>query len=150
MTTKALTVRQPWADAIAHGPKRTENRTRPTKYRGLLLIHAGLTGDRAAVLAGISVGPDKRGHVIATAQLVGCHQADGQCCGKWGFPDCWHWELADVQALTAPVPAKGQLGLWTPPSEVLLAVLADGPTCSVCTGTDDCHQLGCQQAAAES
>ena len=141
---KALTIRQPYADAIVHlveNPKRIENRTRPTKHRGLILIHAGLTGDRAAVLAGIPVGPDKRGHIIGTARIVGCHAELG-CCWPWGLPDRWHWELADVTALTVPVPAKGQLGLWTPPANVLAAVL-DQP-CPTCGGTDDCHQIGCQ------
>ena len=37
----ALTVRQPWAWAIVHGPKRVENRTRPTSQPGCILIHAG-------------------------------------------------------------------------------------------------------------
>jgi len=143
---RALTIRQPWADAITHGTKRTENRTRRTTYRGPILIHAGLTGDRAAVLAGVPVGPDKRGHVIGTAQLVGCHQATDGCCPEWGFPNCWHWELADVQALTQPVPAKGQLGLWNPPAE-LLAAVRDQP-CPECTGAEDCHQIGCQQPTA--
>ena len=38
---KALTVRQPWAWAIAHGTKRTENRPRRMSYRGSLWLHAG-------------------------------------------------------------------------------------------------------------
>lgn len=139
---KALTVRQPWADAIAHGPKHTENRTRRTTYRGPLLIHAGLAEDRNALPPLLTEGwPDERGYVVATAQLVGCHRADGQCCGNWGFLGCWHWELADVQALTAPVPAKGQLGLWNPTAE-LLAAIADQP-CPVCDGTGGDHQIGC-------
>ena len=146
---KALTIRQPWADAIVHGTKRTENRTRPTKYRGTVLIHAGLTGDRNAVLAGIPVGPDVRGHIIGTAQLVGCHPGMG-CCAPWGRmqssrfePPLWHWELADVTALTAPVPAKGQLGLWNPTPEILAAI-ADQP-CPTCDGTGGDHQIGCQE-----
>jgi len=45
---KALTVRQPWAQAIAEGLKTVEVRSRPIRYRGLLAIHAtGCTG-RAA------------------------------------------------------------------------------------------------------
>lgn len=40
---RALTVRQPWAEAIADGLKATENRSAgfPKRYRGLLLVHAG-------------------------------------------------------------------------------------------------------------
>ncbi|APY88206.1 hypothetical protein DCW30_05695 [Streptomyces alfalfae] len=39
--TRGLTIKQPWAFAIAEGFKTTENRTRRTNYRGTLLIHAG-------------------------------------------------------------------------------------------------------------
>lgn len=38
---KALTICQPYADLIASGEKWIENRTWPTKHRGLLCIHAG-------------------------------------------------------------------------------------------------------------
>ena len=38
---KALTVLQPWAWALIHGPKRIENRSWATYYRGPLVIHAG-------------------------------------------------------------------------------------------------------------
>ena len=42
---KALTIKQPWASAIAFGDKRVENRSWPTAYRGLLAIHAGASID---------------------------------------------------------------------------------------------------------
>lgn len=46
---RAITVRQPWAWAIAHGGKTVENRSRGTKHRGTLLIHAGAAwSDRGA------------------------------------------------------------------------------------------------------
>jgi len=38
---KAITIKQPWAWAIAHGGKDIENRTWGTSYTGLLAIHAG-------------------------------------------------------------------------------------------------------------
>ena len=41
-TARVLTVRQPWATLIATGRKRIETRAVPTKYRGPVLIHAGL------------------------------------------------------------------------------------------------------------
>jgi hypothetical protein len=42
---KALSVRQPWAWAIAFGQKDIENRTWGTGYRGPLAIHAGARWD---------------------------------------------------------------------------------------------------------
>jgi hypothetical protein len=37
---KALSVRQPYTALICAGVKTVENRSRPTNYRGKLLIHA--------------------------------------------------------------------------------------------------------------
>ena len=45
---KALTVRQPWANAILQG-KDVENRSRYFGHRGLLLIHAAMKADRDAL-----------------------------------------------------------------------------------------------------
>jgi hypothetical protein len=134
---KALTIRQPYADAIVHGPKRVENRTRRTHLRGPILIHAGATTYAAVGRLAIeeitgqdpdTTWPGVRGAIIGTARLTGCHIADG-CCRPWGQtntirsePYTWHWTLADVLALPEPVPAKGALGFWTPPPAVLAAV----------------------------
>jgi hypothetical protein len=38
---KAITIKQPWTWAVAHGGKDVENRTWATSYTGLLAIHAG-------------------------------------------------------------------------------------------------------------
>ena len=123
---RALTVRQPWADAITHGTKRTENRTRKTNYRGPLLIHAGAAYDPMGRFHitdwdTLSTWPDVRQAIIATARLVGCHRDTG-CCLPWGQPNVWHWQLADVQLLTKPVPCRGRLGLWGPSPEVLASL----------------------------
>ncbi|MFJ6215065.1 hypothetical protein ACIQGZ_17275 [Streptomyces sp. NPDC092296] len=130
---RALTIRQPWADAIAHGPKRVENRTRRTGYRGPLLIHAGLAYVPDAIHpADTADWPDTRGAVIAVANLLDCHEERRRrCCGRWAMPGMWHWRLSGVHALPRPVPAKGQLGLWTPPKDVLDAVGAQYPEMEV-------------------
>lgn len=44
---RALTIRQPWAWAIARGGKDVENRTWRTTYRGLIAIHAGARWEEA-------------------------------------------------------------------------------------------------------
>jgi len=129
---KALTIRQPWADAIAHGEKRTENRTwqPPAKHIGTrILIHAGAAYDpmgRFVITdwAALEGWPDTRGAVIAVAQLRDVHAAKDDCCAPWGQPDVYHWQLADVTALSEPVPCKGRLNLWTPGDDVLAAVEA--------------------------
>jgi hypothetical protein len=151
-THRVLTVKQPWAYAIAEGFKLIDNRSQRTNYRGPLLIHAGQRVDSSVAIVLYSRdaarrldelgGPlnywDARARVkslfhtppvtlalsavIATAQLVGCHQATDGCCGPWGFPDQWHWELADVKPLKEAVPHAGALGLRKPTAELLEAV----------------------------
>lgn len=132
---KALTIQQPWADAIVHvehpvwGRKRIENRSWPVPPALLgtrILIHAGKTADRTALDAGILPGPDVRGAIIGTAVIAGCHFEGVAChlygCGPWAFPDVYHWQLADVVALPEPVPCKGLQKFWNPPTDVLAAV----------------------------
>ncbi|MFF6866686.1 ASCH domain-containing protein [Streptomyces ardesiacus] len=123
---RALTVRQPWAAAIAHGPKRIENRPKaiPAKHQGTtILIHAGLAEDVNALPADmVRDWPRHWGAIIAVADLADCHHDDG-CCRPWGFPDTWHWRLDNVRAVPHPIlGVRGQLGLWTVPDDVLVAV----------------------------
>jgi hypothetical protein len=122
---KALTIKQPWADAIAHSTKRTENRTWTTRYRGPILIHAGVSYDRHADLPDGTVvldWPDYRGAIIATAELADVHFSAG-CCTPWGEPDVYHWQLTEVYALPEPVLTKGRLQLWTPAPAIIRAAL---------------------------
>jgi len=144
---KALTVRQPFAWAIAIGQKTVENRTRATKHRGLLAIHAGKTVYRAdpddrLILDAIAenefaVGEAESslGAVVAVAELRGCHHAH-DCmppvgvvppsgltgCSPWAMYGQYHWKLANVRSLPEPVPCKGSLGLWRLPEDVERAV----------------------------
>ena len=139
---RALTLRQPWATAVARAGKTTENRSRPVSYRGPLAIHAGLAWDpgaewdpaliRAWPLIAGPCDPDRpapdapafadRGVIVAVAQLVGCHLSERACCFTWGSERRWHWELAHVRALSRPVAARGALGLWRPTPDVLAAL----------------------------
>jgi len=128
---RALTVRQPWADAITRGGKAVENRTwsAPAKHVGTrFLIHAAAAPDRHAVLpleviaaGGSDVYFDHRSAILAVATLAGCHFDTG-CCSPWGQRMVFHWQLADVVPLAVPVAAKGALGFWTPGDDVLAAV----------------------------
>ncbi|MFE1936473.1 ASCH domain-containing protein [Streptomyces sp. NPDC059474] len=127
---KALTVHQPWADAIAYGGKRIENRswTPPAAAVGsTILIHAGKIFDpmgRFVITDWDALGrwPDARGAVIATAVLAGHHRADG-CCSPWGEPRGHHWQLTDVQPLTEPVPCRGAQRLWTPTTATIQRII---------------------------
>lgn len=131
---RALTVRQPWAAAITHGPKRIENRPKaipPAHIGTTILIHAGATEDRTprpsnqvtrVLTDGMRTWPSHFRAIVAVATLADCHQ-DNDCCRPWGFPDSWHWRLDNVRAVPHPIlGVRGQLGLWTVPDDVLAAV----------------------------
>lgn len=115
---RALTIKQPWADAITHGTKRVENRTWNTNYRGPILIHAGAAYDKTAIVYGHQ--PNVRSAIIATADITDCHFDTGAepCCSEWAHSGVYHWQLANVRPLAEPVPCNGRLGLWTPMQEV--------------------------------
>jgi hypothetical protein len=138
---RALTILQPWAHAVLHLGKRTENRHWHTPYRGPLLIHAGISRrcleaeDPADWLEayGRPLLPDPStltfGAVVAVAELFDCVRADpylpywmpGVGPDVWAEGP-WLWRLRGVRALPRPVPCRGMQKLWVPPTEVVRAV----------------------------
>jgi hypothetical protein len=141
---RALTIRQPWAWAIAYGGKDVENRSwRPPLWCRTIAVHAGA---RSGWDADGEISPLVRrtwneatagslnrktelmpfSAIIATAQVSGCHQdtecmstLNGQLCSPWAELDQWHWALAEVQHLPDPVSCTGRLGLWRVPIEAI-------------------------------
>lgn len=123
----ALTVRQPWAWAIFHG-KDVENRSWPTRYRGLVAIHAaaGMTrpeyAEAAALIRQYADAPLPafddlvRGAVLGTARLIDCVTDSPS---PWFFGD-YGFCLTDAVLFDQPLPARGALGFWpwTPPQQV--------------------------------
>lgn len=128
---KALSIRQPYAGAVALGWKRVENRTRMIQHRGLLLIHAAqqLVGDYPAVeevfrAAGREVPPLGMpgespawafGAIIGVVDIHAAHRGcNGSCEPGWAIPGQVHHILRDARPLQKPVPCPGRLGVWTP------------------------------------
>lgn len=97
---RAITVGQPWASLIAVGAKTIETRPRPTKHRGLVLVHAAAADtDRfmhryseAWNALGEEIGgaAPPRGAIVAVARIVQCLPvADG---GQETTPEGpWIW-----------------------------------------------------------
>lgn len=113
----ALSVRQPWAWAIAAGLKDVENRSWPTSYRGPLLIHASrkpFPGGIAELRRmGIDVPTDELvfGAYVARVQLVDCvTDADSE----WAIRGMYHFVLERAHRFAYPVEARGRLGLFDP------------------------------------
>jgi hypothetical protein len=116
---RALTIKPPWAWAIAHAGKRIENRSWTTKYRGPLVIHSGI-GLKAADVASLERILGKRvdpkrfhlGAIVATATLADVLPLEA-CADRWAIgPYCWI--LKDIRPLAEPIPVLGSLGLWDP------------------------------------
>lgn len=152
---RALTVRQPYADAIAHRAKPVENRTKPLpgKFVGVpVLLHAAkdphvtkITALDLYKITGCSIHgwTDTRSAGLAVITFSGSHRADSSlhwCCRPWGQvetrqqPEIWHWEISSVVRLAAPVPASGALGFWKVPDTVLDQI------------QQDCHDLPYEDA----
>ncbi|MET0415801.1 MAG: hypothetical protein ABW022_07250 [Actinoplanes sp.] len=140
---RAITVRQPWAHAVAVGAKTVENRSQNTVYRGEIAIHAARTVDTPAVhdsrimkVFGAAAGlVEPLGAIIAVAELVDCHRAaqpgfpaDGTCCSPWGNRvhnerPAFHLMLAHVRRLAEPVSCRGYLHVgWAVPESVAAEV----------------------------
>jgi hypothetical protein len=86
---KALTIRQPWASLVALGVKTIETRSWSTKYRGPLLIHAGMKMPGTDVLSSL---------------LLGIGAAEGGPMFM-GVPDRW-WDAFTVVCPTGHVSTK--------------------------------------------
>lgn len=127
---RAITLRQPWAWAVAEAGKDVENRVRNIagSYRGPLAIHAGLGWVEEAPLPSGVERPTRAdlafGAVVAVAVLHGVHAADecGLRCSAWAMQGHHHLEFGQVQRLGAPVAARGALGLWRPPPDLVGAI----------------------------
>lgn len=120
----ALSIRQPWAWLIVHGPKRYENRDwserNPCRrFRGPVLIHAakGMTRDEYEMARTIAweqmvALPDfhelRRGGIIGMAEVVAWHDTPPRG-NVWAFGS--GLELANVQSLPFQE-CKGALGFF--------------------------------------
>lgn len=112
---RMLTIKQPWASAIAFGHKDIENRDWSTEYRGPVIIHAGLNTDQHAYgqhplefsqIPPLHVLPT--GVMIAVVDLVDITR---DSTSPWAQPDKFHWHLANPRHLTEHIPYRGSLGL---------------------------------------
>lgn len=126
----AISVRQPWADFIIAGIKPVENRSRPTKFRGTILIHASKTiafgADEVTpaewkklIKAGLAESNDEYivpvGSIIGMVDIVDCvtsHKSE-----YFGGP--YGWVLKNPVIFENPIEVKGQVGIFYVPKTLL-------------------------------
>jgi hypothetical protein len=130
-----ITLRQPWAWAMACLDKRIENRVwipRRGMHGKPIAIHAGQAFDddgarwlwrRGLLKAPFPPGVRVRGAVVAVATFdrVVSVSNDPWFTGPVG------WVFSACVALPSPVPCRGQLGLWLLPEDVRVEVLSQMP-----------------------
>lgn len=115
---KALSIRQPWADAIIWHGKDVENRDWPTRYRGPVLIHAAKAWgeeERLTLLHLVSEGlvPDTQkpetGGIVGRAEIIDCVTSMDSpwFSGPYGFV------LRNAKPLPFQ-PCRGALGFFEP------------------------------------
>lgn len=139
---KAITVKQPWASAIASGMKTVENRTRPHPWNKAIgqriAIHAGQTWDRTAdgyrpplltvweadlrnrwknsyptaALLTYTIPGSLPQGFILATATLSSIHVCDGGCSEWAQPGQHHLTLTDIVTLQEPIAAKGQLGLW--------------------------------------
>jgi hypothetical protein len=124
----ALTVKQPWARLIMLGIKNVENRSWTTDYRGRLFIHAGRSWDGTELSteqlrqATRQIAPNREDHVygaiIGTVELTEIVEDSespwARKSGPSGGRAVHHWLISNPRQLSAPIPWRGQMGLWWP------------------------------------
>lgn len=113
---KALSLKQPWANAVACGDKTIETRFWKTDYRGPLLIVASKTVDeRASNLSKYGTRP--RGKAVAQCMLIHCRpmrpedEEKALCPCRDGL---FAWILNNVERVQ-PFEVKGRLKLFDVP-----------------------------------
>ncbi|MDR7113907.1 hypothetical protein J2X03_003809 [Microbacterium trichothecenolyticum] len=145
-----MTVKDPWAYAIAALGKDVENRTRNIagSYRGPVAIHAAAgrmtldahftaakyIAERTGALPLFTL-PGGLGVIISVVDLVDVHP-DTDCwrrpwkhesegwCTPWAMEGHHHLVLANARRLAEPIPYKGALGLRTLDAETVARVEA--------------------------
>jgi len=138
---RALTVRQPYASLLALGIKKMETRTRDTKIRGSIAIHAGLAmpcriGERIKFgefeverdsLSGLLLrGPGMWPYRLPVGAIVGIgdlfqtrrtesleHRPDERERSLGSHdPGNWAWSITSMSRILNPITATGSLGWW--------------------------------------
>lgn len=116
---RCLTLHPIWADAIARGPKRVENRSwRPPAGTTWIAIHAGAKDPLESVGLAKSLGWSGEGRATsAVVALVRIGEIVERSDDPW-FMGPLGWTLVDVRRIE-PIPAVGGLGLWRPDADAL-------------------------------
>ncbi len=123
---KALTLYQPWATIIVHGPKRIENRRwAPPIWlmKKRIAIHAGQKFDiKTWSELAKHIPPEFRSKDVPRGAILGTAILDSvvaESLDMW-FSGPFGWVLKDIVAFPEPIPCRGWQKLWNVPEDLLL------------------------------
>lgn len=141
----ALTIKHPWAFAIAHWGKRIENRTwKPPKslIGKRFAIHGGKVPTSRSELEGVRrqfnslveefglpkyrINGDITLRDVMTPGIVCTAILDGwtsHTVDPWFDGSGYGWILSNVTVIAEPIPIKGAQGLWNVPQKYLSQLL---------------------------
>lgn len=124
---KALTIQEPWLSCILYYGKDVENRS----YRfpkelidKQIALHTSKKIDEEANICwdyGFEVVETlPRGHIVAIARIT---ESSINSNSPWAVEGNIHWGIVVDRILKTPIPARGQLGLWTvaPEAEAMIS-----------------------------
>jgi hypothetical protein len=132
----ALSVRQPWADFIVIGLKDVENRSKATRFRGTILIHASRTLDIGAGVSDAEIaaleqaGLWKKGEeeylpstgaIIGMVDIVDCVTAHDSPY----FEGPHGWVLKNAVLFDRPIEFTGKVGIFYVPRDLLRGTPAE-------------------------
>ena len=121
---KALTIKEPWATLIIDGYKKYEFRSWKTKYRGKILIHAGMSLEKDMLKKFENYNLEfSKGQIIGEANLTDCILVDEKfnqellkidpiVYGNSNHVMKYAWKLENIKKYNEPISVKGKLGLW--------------------------------------
>ena len=121
---KALTIKEPLATLIIDGYKKYEFRSWKTKYRGKILIHAGMSLEKDMLKKFENYNLEcSKGQIIGEANLTDCILVDEKfnqellkidpiVYGKANHVMKYAWKLENIKKYDEPISVKGKLGLW--------------------------------------
>lgn len=120
---KCLTIKQPWASLIVSGYKKYEFRSWKTKYRGKILIHAGMSLEKTYIDKVKEYNLEYiKGAIIGEAEIMDCILVDKNfddylknenniVYGK-DHIGSYAWKLDNIKKYKEPIYVKGKLSLW--------------------------------------
>ncbi len=124
---RLLSVRQPHAWANCSGHKDVENRTWrfPYEMPCTIGIQAGVRPDPDGLDVPTDLPEDlPLGYALGVVDVISDHDSseclkrDGSLCSPWAVAGHRHWGLANPRMLDHPIPCRGLLRLFRPPTDV--------------------------------